>query len=149
MEPQTGLEPATSGLEVRCSVHLSYWGIWCGRRGSNPYGLLHRGLSPARLPVSPRPHIGARLPMEKRVIPLLPFGEAALLESRRLACVRIIGLTRCAGTVEMGHHPWCRRWESNPHALRRQILNLVRLPISPHRHIAACLGKHPLVVRHV
>lgn len=24
--PQTGLEPATIGLEVRCSVQLSYWG---------------------------------------------------------------------------------------------------------------------------
>ena len=28
---------------------------------------------------------------------------------------------------------WCRGWDLNPHALRRQLLKLVRLPISPPR----------------
>lgn len=26
---------------------------------------------------------------------------------------------------------WCERGESNPHTVRRQILSLVRLPVSP------------------
>ena len=29
---------------------------------------------------------------------------------------------------------WCERGDSNPHALRRQILSLVRLPIPPLSH---------------
>ena len=29
--------------------------FWCGRRDSNPQGLLHWHLKPARLPVPPRP----------------------------------------------------------------------------------------------
>ena len=30
---------------------------------------------------------------------------------------------------------WCGWRDLNPHALRRQNLNLVRLPISPHPHL--------------
>ena len=30
---------------------------WCGRRDLNPHGVTHRNLKPARLPISPRPHI--------------------------------------------------------------------------------------------
>lgn len=25
--PQTGFEPATPGLGIPCSIHLSYWGL--------------------------------------------------------------------------------------------------------------------------
>ena len=31
--------------------------FWCGRRDSNPHGVTHRNLKPARLPISPRPRI--------------------------------------------------------------------------------------------
>ena len=31
--------------------------VWCGRRDLNPHGVTHRNLKPARLPISPRPHI--------------------------------------------------------------------------------------------
>lgn len=26
--PQTGFEPATPGLGIPCSIHLSYWGVF-------------------------------------------------------------------------------------------------------------------------
>ena len=31
--------------------------LWCGQWDSNPHGLLHRNLNPARLPIPPYPHI--------------------------------------------------------------------------------------------
>jgi PAS domain S-box-containing protein len=31
------------------------------------------------------------------------------------------------------HSKWCREWDSNPHTLRRRILNPLRLPIPPSR----------------
>ena len=34
LAPQAGLEPATRGLEGRCSVQLSYWG--------EPFSIIHR-----------------------------------------------------------------------------------------------------------
>ena len=34
--------------------------------------------------------------------------------------------------------PWCERRDSNPHALRRQNLNLVRLPIPPLSRLSNC-----------
>ena len=34
--------------------------------------------------------------------------------------------------------PWCERRDSNPHALRRQNLNLVRLPIPPLSRLSDC-----------
>ena len=40
MVPPAGLKPATHGLEVRCSIQLSYGGkIWCRVRESNPQDL--------------------------------------------------------------------------------------------------------------
>jgi hypothetical protein len=35
-----------------------------------------------------------------------------------------------------GKVSWCERGDSNPHGLPRQILSLVRLPISPLSHLA-------------
>ena len=34
--PQDGLEPPTDGLEIRCSIQLSYWGIICYYFESDP-----------------------------------------------------------------------------------------------------------------
>ena len=34
---------------------------WCGRRDLNPHGVTHRNLKPARLPVSPRPHMKTKI----------------------------------------------------------------------------------------
>ena len=39
---------------------------------------------------------------------------------------------------------WCGWRDLNPHALRRQNLNLVRLPISPHPHGIADRKRAPL-----
>lgn len=36
MVPQAGVEPTTYGLEVRCSVLLSYWGKMAGLPGIEP-----------------------------------------------------------------------------------------------------------------
>ena len=42
---------------------------------------------------------------------------------------------------------WCGWRDLNPHALRRQNLNLVRLPISPHPRPEALISKTPLGMR--
>ncbi|CCF67965.1 hypothetical protein XAPC_1666 [Xanthomonas citri pv. punicae str. LMG 859] len=42
-----------------------------------------------------------------------------------------------AGTHTAARH-WCERGDSNPHALRRQNLNLVRLPIPPLSQCRRC-----------
>ena len=46
MVPRVGLEPTTLGLEVLCSIQLSYqgvfWCLWCGWGESNPHLQLGR-----------------------------------------------------------------------------------------------------------
>jgi hypothetical protein len=49
-----------TGLKILLFFYLNYIFdveslCWCGRRDLNPYRLPHRILSPARLPVPPRP----------------------------------------------------------------------------------------------
>jgi hypothetical protein len=39
-----------------------------------------------------------------------------------------------AQSRDLSQKSWCERGDSNPHALRRQILSLVRLPIPPLSH---------------
>ena len=110
--------------------------FWCGRRELNPHGLLHRGLRPTRLPVSPHRRIlGPASTMRRRDALLAPYGER-FSELQRVACARIVDWRDAQELFKRPFPSWCRRRESNPHALRRQILNLVRLPVSPHRHIS-------------
>ena len=37
-----GLEPPTYCLEGSCSIQMSYWRVWSGRRESNPHIQLGR-----------------------------------------------------------------------------------------------------------
>ena len=47
--------------------------IWCGRRDSNPHGVTHRNLKPARLPISPRPPISRNQALYRLDFSLLYF----------------------------------------------------------------------------
>jgi hypothetical protein len=47
----------------------------------------------------------------------------------------------CPNLPVLGTTCWCERGDSNPHALRRQILSLVRLPIPPLSHWAVLYCK--------
>jgi hypothetical protein len=52
--------------------------------------------------------------------------------------------------VVINERLWCERGDSNPHALRRQILSLVRLPIPPLSHwaVSYCKREEPSSAKH-
>src|SRR5262245_27181405 len=74
--------------------------------------------------------------------------RSSVLRVSKLACILLfLGYSSSlAPAVELRGQPdrttgctrWCERRDSNPHALRRQNLNLVRLPISPLSRLSDC-----------
>ena len=92
------------------------------RRGSNP---------------RPPPWQGDVLPLNYVRIRFFPLMPATWLEHATL-WLQI----RCSTNWAKPAYLLCGWRDLNPHAVKRQILNLVRLPIPPHPHIWPVLGSN-------
>ncbi len=114
--------------------------VWCGRRDLNSHTLRRQNLNLVRLPIPPRPH---RVFLVTKVIgiTLTTFcnGRATWIRTRewrhqkplpyRLAIALQVLVFQLSAS--QSRKVWCGRRDLNSHTLRRQNLNLVRLPIPP------------------
>lgn len=144
--------PGASALQQRAI--MAYRNRWCGRSGSNRHSFRNRILSPARLPISPRPHCGcasidlhsghSRRRFQQTPDAMAPFGRPVPLCAflpRCRTCMPPAGRKGRPGAGDLGqmHRARLVHWRHRPMA---SVRLLRRIGTSEHGRHAAPHGHY-------